>query len=831
MKSICRSLTIASVALLYLVIGVSSFAQTANDPGAFYRDLAAQDRALAADARKRAQAWQDMAQKARARANSASGAMKQILEDQIAQDEKEAAQMAAQADDWEQKARELDQKAQQASTSGGGGLGPNQPLGGSMPGSTTSSGGGTGLDPTNPLGSSAASPSTGTSSSAACGATQSASGGSIAIPQLLGFWTDSDTGEQVEIKEGFGSSGIILLGKHRWEGKFQAQKLTLSRTPTLQEMGDAPDWAKQQVNGKIKWELDLDAKTECDQLVLQGKWYPGGYKWSEEIDPDSSAPPKRTVSDIGRGTPIDKKYKPPPCDFTVDSMPDEPIDLKLESHPGIMVVPKRDYPWIAEALNRSQPFFVEVRLAYDDAAAQGKSLPVKFEVPATGRTKEVMLSGAPHHGPTVYSTDAPILFERPFDIAGPSDLVKSPFDSENLDALKLKNGDLVKASYKDASTTFRFFESWVQQEIASNEDGFTDLTAAYQQRLATSQDAGEGQELQKRLKMIANARTVINDYHPAASDDQLTDLDRCFIGDRYHRLLRYGPPGADDHDEQARKNWASGPSDSKRFGIQFVNYAEADAVASGILERKQYLRDNSVNITLGFALTEYHLVTMLTGANLMVTAVFGIDEDGNPVDLTGRIFAGVGFASGALFSVALSKYLTDLSPSAKARATASAADEVVDEPTVADYKINPETAETVQENIEGKVKGGKFREPDISWARVGALHPRRGSREAGLPEGRRSRRETRACRGRAALPRAFGCQRHTGGRPLGLALPVQRRAGGWVGGGSKRPVGSLLLHAAISRRLAEGIRRPARARSKPRRADPERWHDNHGRER
>jgi TPP-dependent pyruvate/acetoin dehydrogenase alpha subunit len=126
-----RRFVIGSITILYLLIGVSSFAQKANDPGAHYRELAATNRGLASDYRNRAQSWRDLADKARARqSDSNSAAMKQILADQIAQDDKEAAQAIAEADRLEQKAREFDQKAQE--TSGTGEVhGPTLPLGGS----------------------------------------------------------------------------------------------------------------------------------------------------------------------------------------------------------------------------------------------------------------------------------------------------------------------------------------------------------------------------------------------------------------------------------------------------------------------------------------------------------------------------------------------------------------------------------------------------------------------------------------------------------------------------------------------------------------------------
>src|SRR5262249_17946826 len=101
---------------------------------------------------------------------------------------------------------------------------------------------------------------------------------------------------------------------HDWYGGFDDQVFKVTRIPTPEQMGEAPQWAKSQASGKFQWELELRPRRDGNQLVLEGNWYPGCYKWSEEIDPNSSAPPKRVVSALGRGTPIPKKYiKPPPA--------------------------------------------------------------------------------------------------------------------------------------------------------------------------------------------------------------------------------------------------------------------------------------------------------------------------------------------------------------------------------------------------------------------------------------------------------------------------------------------------------------------------------------
>jgi hypothetical protein len=209
---------------------------------------------------------------------------------------------------------------------GSTGGGPTLPLGqGSPPppSATTSSVGsgskpaGTSISDDSPLGP----PPTPTVGLNPCGVTPpSSSDGPVTIGQVIGVWTDSNTGQQVEFERNSSltgrADGVILRGKHAWyDVALQGQKLRACRMPQVEEMGEAPEWARQQAYGKIKWELELDVKADSGgQLTLEGKWYPGSYKWTEEPGPDSSGQPKRTVSDFGRGTPVDTKYtKPPPA--------------------------------------------------------------------------------------------------------------------------------------------------------------------------------------------------------------------------------------------------------------------------------------------------------------------------------------------------------------------------------------------------------------------------------------------------------------------------------------------------------------------------------------
>jgi len=215
----------------------------------------------------------------------------------------------------------------------GSGLGPTTPLGGVQGGASAPTPPATsGLGPTAPLGGGTAQPVAGANN---CGTASGAGAGCgeaptpmtsegceelgdvtlTALDEVLGDWTN-DRGEKITIRQQAGgkSTDLVWDGKRRWEGSFEGGKLRFTRRPAAGEMGDAPDWARDlAVQQRLTWELELEAKSECGQPVLVGKWYPGTFKWSEKVDAGGSPDlASRQVTDIGRGDPIEVRYTQPP---------------------------------------------------------------------------------------------------------------------------------------------------------------------------------------------------------------------------------------------------------------------------------------------------------------------------------------------------------------------------------------------------------------------------------------------------------------------------------------------------------------------------------------
>ncbi len=664
--------------LIALAVVFPAAAQTDADPS-LLRDLASQDRAHAADARERAKVWRDMAAKSSARAATLTGSFKDSWQQSADDDERSAKKYDDQANLWEQTAKDLDARADAGEKAAAAREAAPVPSVATSPPPTTTGG-----------------------ETAPCDE----------LSLVVGEWTDSSRNTTVTIERanpGASDNALVLKGKHGdWKGTYTPSngphpaQVVFRRNPSWKEMDQAaPQWARQQAEGKLEWILELNLDNDLP-TSLKGKWYRGQVNWQE------SGPQTATVASHVDDVPIE--YVRPAS-----------IDLALDSHPGIQVVTRRGYPWPAESLDRDQGFFVEVMMSSDDAQTQGRSLPVKITARPGGQSVVVTLSGAPHKGPTVYTTDASIIFQKPFDIAGPSDLVYSPADSINLEKLNLKSGDLVTVSlvpqtWGDVSTSFHFYDSWVQQAIARNEEAFDELSGVYQVALATSSDASASSILRRKIQFIEDARHIINDYHPSAAKDQLTDLQRYYVGRYYHDLLvtdtysyRLGAGTRND------ALWRSGPYTSDRFGIQMVCDGEPTMVAAALEQGKEKFKEDFMHaVPAGLALGLYHLVAQLTGGNQIWAALYGINEDGQPVDTTNRVFAGVGFVSMAVFSVASSKYLTDLSPESSARSSVYEPD---DRPTARDFEINPDSAATIRQTIEGGTKiVGRVQEIDQGLA-------------------------------------------------------------------------------------------------------------------
>ncbi|HET6621133.1 MAG TPA: hypothetical protein VFG64_14460 [Dongiaceae bacterium] len=220
------------------------------------------------------------------------------------------------------------------------------------------------------------------------------------IGDVFGVWTD-DNGEKVTLRPPVGgkSADVAWQGKQLWFGTFAKGKLNFKRNPKPEEMGAAPEWARKLAavpeltnqgptmalggggggTSYVQWELDLDAKIECGQPVITGKWYPGSFKWSQQLDTDGEPiESSRKVTDVGRGTAVELRYtKQPPAIVDV-------AILENQTREDALGKPYYMYPFQQGADDTGSALSTRTLLAYG------------YDLPRTRDGRIVVTSEDPH---------------------------------------------------------------------------------------------------------------------------------------------------------------------------------------------------------------------------------------------------------------------------------------------------------------------------------------------------------------------------------------------------------------------------------------------------
>jgi hypothetical protein len=140
------------------------------------------------------------------------------------------------------------------------------------------------------------------------------------IEEIQGEWSEEEIGDDkapegaITIKaDETSSEDLVLDGKYTdWdqEGHFAEGKITFVRKPTAEQMSEkAPLWARQKIEaeGKLKWKLELKAEKREGEYCLEGKWFPGEFKWNS-----AGGRGAEEASYLGPGKPLEVKFRKPP---------------------------------------------------------------------------------------------------------------------------------------------------------------------------------------------------------------------------------------------------------------------------------------------------------------------------------------------------------------------------------------------------------------------------------------------------------------------------------------------------------------------------------------
>jgi len=209
----------------------------------------------------------------------------------------------------------------------------------------------------------------------------------IELSEIVGRWRNTADRSIVEIEElypGENKSPIGLKGKHDgWGGSFtrgsgdKPSHLSFQMDPKFEQMNpQAPQWARQQVDGKLRWFRELDAQG-CGP-ALSGKWYRGEIKWTDSDQ--SGAAKEASVASHVRDVPVE-----------FEKTTEQP---EFDGHPAIRVRSAlRKLPFTtADSLYRDEPFYVDVILPEDEAKKAGMDLTVTLHSAIGNDTSSLGLS-------------------------------------------------------------------------------------------------------------------------------------------------------------------------------------------------------------------------------------------------------------------------------------------------------------------------------------------------------------------------------------------------------------------------------------------------------
>ncbi len=416
-----------------------------------------------------------------------------------------------------------------------------------------------------------------------------------------------------------GPSNMAFLGLHDdWKGTFEPggddkpDTITLTRRPAADDINpEVPDWARRKVAGTLEWKLVIEVH-ECaaDGFTLDATWYPGEITWTE-----------------GGG---DARVSGPgnPVHITLLRQEDEPQEWETSPGRALLRVTPWDVPLATSSLpsvTLGRAFQVTARLSPQTAKSFGDHLPVTIANKRSGRSTTLQLDrygGAQAH---------PVIYMAPERVV----LGESHSGLESYIDLGLDNGDTVTVTAANSTTAFLYYKTWVQLGIAMHEREFdllrkfyTQVVADPKQTFATKNDATV------RLELINDVHAFMD--HQAGPSEKFTDYTRYYVGERYLAMLKlpmsewgrkYSPPGIDS------------------YGVPWLFELEAQERARAIAEGNQAWNDAMWSLSKELTFGLYDFVASSTGADQFVAVVWGIDTRGNPIDMTDRLFAGLGLGS------------------------------------------------------------------------------------------------------------------------------------------------------------------------------------------
>lgn len=298
-------------------------------------------------------------------------------------------------------------------------------------------------------------------------------------------------------------------------------RVNLTYKPAPDEMNsEIPQWAREQVEGKLEWRIELDETGSPSDPRFSMKWFPGRVRW-RETDPGTG----EAWLD-GDGTPL-----------RFELAKDEGLDIESWSRPVLRVgLNRADHDPAThplEALMKHQTFTVKVTLPYDMAKEQGTSLTVDVKAMSSGAntTLELTTPGFAGLRPVTYShlgaasiADEGSEADRNPQFGSLAHIYSA--EGTRLD-IEIENEEVVEFRFGDTYERLPVYNTWVQRGLVRHRQGFERLGAIYAAIISgPSATQAQKEAAHRKQRQLSN-------YWSLRQSEQLTDLHKYNLGELY----------------------------------------------------------------------------------------------------------------------------------------------------------------------------------------------------------------------------------------------------------------------------------------------------------
>lgn len=429
--------------------------------------------------------------------------------------------------------------------------------------------------------------------------------------------------------------------------RVQDSLLRFSLKPTAEEINpEIPLWAREQVEGKLEWVIELDESGSCGSPKLKGQWYPGEVSWR---DGDGNEPASAWIS--GKGDPVPLELASS-GDLFFESVERSLVRLRIPGQPDPRFRP-------AEALIKGQEFYVEVLLPPDMAEKQGPSLQAVLTGKQGNDSYELDLEAAPTPSKrsVVYSHGSPIVIGDAIDrlILGGRDANPLSLDPGSVIDLSVVNGEVVSVTFGAALQSVSVYDTPLLRSIARQEDALEWLRRIFADFVSNESLKSKAREnAQRRLQMVKNAKELVG------LSSKLTPAQRyaagvAYIGPDGMGGMIMAPLGPDyeyftgDNLGQelatARFSWYDETTVAERpsyrhsphviWMSRFEEVTATQAIAKAKPDKGALFEE--LNRVMAFAIYEYIATT--TPAGNLTVFVFGHDHHGKRKSFSDRLKA------------------------------------------------------------------------------------------------------------------------------------------------------------------------------------------------